>query len=200
VAALRTAAGRAIGAVYHLPAEQVMPRSKMPSAVSANASGWICPCYGSGRRGAGFAGADSSLSPPGGPACSRANAVQREYFPWLLQQVRAADRVPISSMTEARRRPPTTWRSVSITGQNHSERSRCRRVVGPTFGALSFHTVLAERTWPEEVVNLLPAGAQVFANAVGRKHTEQALRESEEPAVPGDRGRRRERLGAGCPR
>ena len=50
---------------------------------------------------------------------------------------------------------------------------------GPTIGALSFNTMLAERTWPDELVQRLELVAQIFTNALARKQAEKALRESE---------------------
>jgi len=39
--------------------------------------------------------------------------------------------------------------------------------------------MLAERTWPEEIIKRLQLVAQVFTNALIRKQNETALRESE---------------------
>jgi PAS domain S-box-containing protein len=44
---------------------------------------------------------------------------------------------------------------------------------------LGFNTMREERTWPNEIVNRLSLVAQVFANALARKVTDLALRESE---------------------
>jgi PAS domain S-box-containing protein len=50
---------------------------------------------------------------------------------------------------------------------------------GPVFGLLGFAVVREERSWPESIVNGFKLVAQVFANALARKRTEQALLESE---------------------
>jgi signal transduction histidine kinase len=55
----------------------------------------------------------------------------------------------------------------------------------PPLGALAFNTVRGERNWPEELVNRLQLVAQIFANALDRKRTEQALRASEARLVAG---------------
>ena len=44
---------------------------------------------------------------------------------------------------------------------------------------LSFDATTKERDWPEALINRLQLLAQVFANALSRKLTEQALIESE---------------------
>jgi GAF domain-containing protein len=49
-----------------------------------------------------------------------------------------------------------------------------------TFGAASSHSIEAERSWPDEIVQRLRLVAQIFANAVVRKRADAALRESEE--------------------
>ena len=49
---------------------------------------------------------------------------------------------------------------------------------GQLFGAVTFNTVREERAWPTEIVTRLTVVAQVFANALARKVTDQALRES----------------------
>jgi signal transduction histidine kinase len=50
---------------------------------------------------------------------------------------------------------------------------------GRVFGGLAFVTVHAEREWPEELVGGMTLVAEVFASALGRKESEDALRESE---------------------
>ena len=50
---------------------------------------------------------------------------------------------------------------------------------GRVLGALAFVTVAAERAWPDGLVQRLRLVAEVFANALARKETEDALRASE---------------------
>ncbi len=50
---------------------------------------------------------------------------------------------------------------------------------GRMLGGLSLATVGRERAWPEELVARLQLVAEVFANALGRKESEDALRASE---------------------
>ncbi len=104
----------------------------------------------------------------------------REYFPWCQQLLLAGKVVAVSSLAQL---PPEaardgqTWRqygvrtSLTIPLSVGGERP---------FGALSFNTVREEREWPEALVNRLQLIAQIFANALARKHSDERLRESEE--------------------
>ena len=46
------------------------------------------------------------------------------------------------------------------------------------FGLLTFAVMREEREWPETIVQQFKLVAQIFANALARKQTEEALRES----------------------
>jgi formate hydrogenlyase transcriptional activator len=48
------------------------------------------------------------------------------------------------------------------------------------FGVLGLNTIFVEREWPDALVKQLQLVAQVFANALVRKRTEEALQKSEE--------------------
>ncbi len=50
---------------------------------------------------------------------------------------------------------------------------------GPVFGSLSFDATQKERDWPEALQKRLEVIAQVFANALARKQSDETLRESE---------------------
>lgn len=54
-------------------------------------------------------------------------------------------------------------------------------MVGGTFiGAIAFDTLQAERTWPSHLVSRFRLISEIIANALARRRTENALRESEE--------------------
>lgn len=103
-----------------------------------------------------------------------------EYFPWCEQQVLAGKVIAVSSLeglpAEAGR-DRQTWLDYDIKSNLTLPLAAGG---GLPIGALSFNTVRAERTWPESIVKRLQLVSQVFANAIVRKHSEQALRESEE--------------------
>ncbi len=50
---------------------------------------------------------------------------------------------------------------------------------GPVFGVLTFAVMREEREWSETVVTGFKLIAQVFANALARKRSDETLRESE---------------------
>jgi formate hydrogenlyase transcriptional activator len=104
----------------------------------------------------------------------------REYFPWCLEQLLDGQTIAVPSMEAL---PPEaardreTWMHFGIKTTLTIPLSAGG---GPLIGALSFNDMKEERVWPESLVERLQLVAQVFANAIVRKRTEQVLRESEE--------------------
>ena len=100
------------------------------------------------------------------------------FFPWCLREVLANRIVNLPSVAQA---PPeaavdlATWRRFGIKSNLTFPLSVGG---GPVFGVISFSTLRAERTWTEPTVKRLVFVAQVFANALARKRSEQALQES----------------------
>ena len=103
-----------------------------------------------------------------------------EDFPWFLQEMLAGRIVVIPSLKE-------------MPAEAAHDRESCRQLgiksnlclplsVGgePPFGILGLNTTQAERDWPDALVKRLQLVAQIFTNALARKRTDQALRESEE--------------------
>lgn len=100
-------------------------------------------------------------------------------FPWFRQLMIDGRIVPISSLEHM---PP----------EASLDRENCRRlgvksnlclplsVGGKPVGLLGLNTTRAERAWPDALVKRLQLVAQIFANALARMRTEQALRGSEE--------------------
>ena len=80
----------------------------------------------------------------------------------------------------SRRRLPSTASTAATTAS--SRISAVPLSVGgePPVGLIGFNTLEAERDWPDAVVKRLELIAQVFTNALARKRTDEALRESEE--------------------
>ncbi len=103
-----------------------------------------------------------------------------EHFPWCFRKVAAGEVVAVSSMeslpVEAAR-DVETWRHFGTKTTLTIPLS-----VGsqPPFGAISFNDQTAERKWSEPLVKRLKLVAQIFASAIVRQRTEQALRHSEE--------------------
>jgi transcriptional regulator with GAF, ATPase, and Fis domain len=100
-----------------------------------------------------------------------------EMAPWTLRQIATGRIVAVASMeslpAEAAR-DKEVWLHYGIKSALNFPLS----AGGQLFGAVTFNTVREERAWPTEIVTRLTVVAQVFANALARKVTDQALRES----------------------
>jgi len=116
--------------------------------------------------------------PLGGPPIPEPMDAE-EYFPWCLQQLTAGKVIAVSSIEDVpaeAARDQEIWRHYGIKTTLTVPLSAGG---GPLFGALSFNTMRAERTWPEALVQQLQLVAQIFANALVRKRVDRELRESE---------------------
>jgi formate hydrogenlyase transcriptional activator len=116
--------------------------------------------------------------PQGGPPIPK-RPYSRDLFPWTARKVLAGETVTITKMSDL---PPEAGRdreSYNLYGTKST--LLCPLSVGgrPVFGVLSFAVTREERGWPEPVVKGLQLIAQVFANALARKRSDEALRESE---------------------
>ena len=105
--------------------------------------------------------------------------LKEEEFPWFMKQIEAGGIVAVSSLDE-------------MPEEAAHDREVCRQFGvksnlslplsvggGPLIGMLGLNTTRTEREWPDALVKQLQLIAQVFANALGRKRSEEALRESE---------------------
>ncbi len=104
----------------------------------------------------------------------------RDFFPWSTQKVLGGETLAISRLADL---PPEAARDRE-TWYSYGTKST---VVIPLstggekpFGVLSFAITQHEQEWPESILKGLQLVTQVFANALGRKGTEEALRASEE--------------------
>jgi len=117
--------------------------------------------------------------PLGGPPVPE-NMDAREFFPWSLGLVAEGKTMVVSSLDDV---PPEAARDREMWIQFGVISSLCFPLsVGgdPPLGALSFNTQRAQRTWSDALVLRLSMVAQVFANALARKRSDDALRESQE--------------------
>ncbi len=104
----------------------------------------------------------------------------QEYFPWCLQQLLAGKVIAVSAMNEM---PPEGARDREVFRHFGIKSTLVVPLApggGPLIGALGFNDTKEERPWPEALVNRLQLVAQIFANAIARKRSDQVLRESEE--------------------
>jgi two-component system sensor kinase FixL len=114
---------------------------------------------------------------PGPPPPERIEAL--DMFPWCLQQLAAGKVIAVSTddLPAEASRDQETWRHYGIKSVLTFPLSAGGR---PLFGALGFNTIREKRQWPKEVVKRLQLVAEIFANVLSRKNSEQILRESEE--------------------
>ena len=114
---------------------------------------------------------------PGPPPPERIEAL--DMFPWCLQQLAAGKIIAVSTddLPAEASRDQETWRHYGIKSILTFPLSAGGR---PFFGALGFNTIREKRQWPEAVVKRLQLVAEIFANVLSRKNSEQILRESEE--------------------
>jgi two-component system, LuxR family, sensor kinase FixL len=116
--------------------------------------------------------------PPGGPPLPEAyNA--REMFPWRMQQMLAGIIIPICTENL----PPEAaidQEQLRYFGIKSSLTFPLSPGGGPLIGAISFNYMREGPTWPEALVRRLGLVAQIFANALARKHADEKLREGEE--------------------
>ena len=104
----------------------------------------------------------------------------RVFNPWALGQVFLGKIVTLPNVEKAPAEATTdceTWQYFGIKSVFLFPLSTGGE---KAFGALSFHSVETERSWPDEIVQRLQLVSQIFANAVVRKRADAALRESEE--------------------
>ena len=102
----------------------------------------------------------------------------REHFPWSLDQMLAGNIVALSSIDQA---PPEAARSRESWRRFGVKSTLILPLATggePAIGSLSFSALKAERQWPEEMVQRIRLVAEIFANALKRKHSDERLREA----------------------
>jgi len=103
----------------------------------------------------------------------------QESFPWQFQKMRQGETLafstedlpPEAARDKANRRLYGVKSSVTIPLLGNDSQLA---------GIVSFNTLRAERDWPESTVKGLTLLAQVFANALARKRTEEEIRQYRE--------------------
>jgi len=105
---------------------------------------------------------------------------RKESFPWAMEKSMRGEIVVLSRLTDAPAEAAHDIEQARSRGAKSVLSFPLSTGGGPTFGALTFNTTREERDWSAEIISRLQLVAQVFANALARKHDERALRESEE--------------------
>ncbi len=102
-----------------------------------------------------------------------------ETFPWALDQLLQNKVVCVAATANAPPEAAIDKRTWSHYGVKSTLGFPLSAGGGQPFGVLSFDATRKERDWPEALHQRLQVIAEVFANALARKHAEQSLRESE---------------------
>jgi len=102
-----------------------------------------------------------------------------KMFPWGFLRMRSGHVVRFSSPDELPEEAATDKESFRRWGPK-SNVTLPLTVGGELVGGLSFGALTAERQWPDNLVNRLRLVAEVFATALARRRSEEALRASEE--------------------
>jgi len=116
--------------------------------------------------------------PLGGPQIPRRMEASKN-FPWSLQQIMAGRMYAISSIEDLPPEAATqleSWHYFDIKSSVGIPLTTGNMI---PFGAIAFHNIKAERKWSETIVKRLQLVAQIFANAIARKRSDEILRESE---------------------
>ncbi len=113
----------------------------------------------------------------GAPVPTRMTA--EEYFPWALAQLITHKMVALSSMKEV----PAVAAADLAAWQHFGIKSNLDLLLyaggEQPLGVLSFCTTQTECTWTDPLIKRLQLVAQIFANALVRKRSEQMLRDHE---------------------
>jgi PAS domain S-box-containing protein len=115
---------------------------------------------------------------PGVPPTAEPSGQQQ--FPWIIGQVRAGRTVAIPSVEELPAEAAVDQANGRLGGIKSALAIPFSVGGEPPVGGLGLNSTRAERNWPDALVKRLEVVAQIFANALARKRTEQVLRENEQ--------------------
>jgi formate hydrogenlyase transcriptional activator len=101
----------------------------------------------------------------------------RELFPWAVGKLLAGEVLPIAKLSDL---PPEASRDMDNFLLYGTKSTLLIPLLtdNSVFGAMSFAVLREERGWPEVLVSRLKLVAQIFANVLARRRSEQLLRES----------------------
>jgi PAS domain S-box-containing protein len=114
------------------------------------------------------------FAPPDFPAVADAFKA-RDYYPWCEQQLVSGKSIAVPSTKNL---PPeaavdqASWQHFGIKSSLMFPLVAGDKIIG----TLSFDSIREECPWPEELISGLKQVAQVFANAIARKQSEEALK------------------------
>ena len=104
----------------------------------------------------------------------------KDSFPWALKKFLRGENIVISRFADAPPEAAQDLENASKSGAKSILSIPLSTGGGPMFGVLNFDVTREERDWPPELVTRLQLIAQIFANALARRLTDEALREGEQ--------------------
>jgi signal transduction histidine kinase/integral membrane sensor domain MASE1 len=112
------------------------------------------------------------------PGVARVDAITTDAFPWTVDRLRGGDAYAFGSLEEL---PPEGERDRDAFVRRGVQSGVVLPLEagGRILGGLAFVTVRHGHEWPEAAVQRLRLVAEVFASALARKQSEDALRASE---------------------
>jgi len=112
--------------------------------------------------------------PSSPPPPERLNA--KEVYPWATQKVLAGETVAFAKITEIPAEAARDRESFGIFGTRSGVYVPLSIGKGPVFGVLGFAVTREERDWSKRVVQQFQLVAQIFANALARKRSDEQLK------------------------
>lgn len=100
-------------------------------------------------------------------------------FPWVKEQMLARRIILLSSLDDLPAEAARDRGGCEAAGIKSNLTLPLNVGVGPPVGLLAMNSIRKARSWPQTFVKRMELVAQIFANALARKRTEQILRESE---------------------
>ncbi len=104
--------------------------------------------------------------------------IPEQEVPWLLRRVLQGETIVFSSIEELPAEAAQDRESLYKRGPKSNVTFPLSAGGAAVFGALAFGKISQERDWPATLVQRLRLAAQVLANALMRKRTEQKLHEA----------------------
>jgi PAS domain S-box-containing protein len=121
-----------------------------------------------------FYSAQEGLPPP------MLGMIGQEYFPWMEGEILAGRATIFPSIEELPDAAARDRDNLRMFGVKSNLTVPLTVGGGSIIGALGFNTTRAERDWPDDTVMQLRLIAHVFGNALARRRSDEALRQSEQ--------------------
>ena len=104
--------------------------------------------------------------------------IPRDVVPWALRKVLQGETILFSSVEELPEEAAQDKASLRKIGPRSNVTFPLTAGGGAVFGALAFGQITRERGWPENLVQRLRLVAQILANALLRRRSEEKLRQA----------------------